>query len=127
VSRIFKIYVVKKLSFDRGILMALEVNSSNFEQEVTKSSIPVVVDVYATWCGPCKQMMPIYDELAKELEGKVKLVKLNIDEDRDLAVQYNVSSIPTFVFVKDGKMVAKETGAMSKEDLKKKIEAHFVS
>lgn len=108
-----------------GTIMALEINSSNFEHEVKKSSIPVVIDVYATWCGPCKQMGPIFEELSKDLEGKVKFVKLNIDEDRDLAVQFNVSSIPSFIFMKSGDMVAKETGAMSKEDLKKKIQAHL--
>ena len=105
--------------------MALEITSSNFEQEVEKSSIPVVIDVYAMWCGPCKQMTPIFEELSKELEGKVKFVKLNIDDDRDLAVQFNVSSIPSFIFMKAGEMIAKETGAMSKEDLKKKIQAHL--
>jgi thioredoxin 1 len=107
--------------------MALIVNSANFDQEVVKSTIPVVIDVFATWCGPCKQMGPVFEELAKEVEGKYKLVKLNIDEDRDVAIQYNISSIPTFVFVKDGKMVGKETGSMSKETLKNKIQSHFGS
>ena len=80
--------------------MALIVTSENFEQEVLKSDIPVVIDVYATWCGPCQQVAPIFDELAKELEGKFKLVKINIDDERDIAINYNVSSIPTFLFIK---------------------------
>lgn len=103
--------------------MAHIVNSGNFEQEVIKSTQPVVVDVYAPWCGPCRQMAPLFEELSKELEGTVKLVSLNIDEERDLAIQYNVSSIPTFIFFKEGKVVGKETGFMSKDALKKKIDA----
>lgn len=107
--------------------MALMITSENFDQEVIKSTTPVVIDVFATWCGPCKQMAPIYDELAKEVAGTYKLVKLNIDEERDVAIQYNISSIPTFIFLKDGKMVGKETGSMSKETLKNKIQSHFGS
>lgn len=102
--------------------MATIVGAANFDQEVLKSGIPVVVDVYASWCGPCRQMMPLFEELAKELAGIYNLVKLNIDEERDLAIQYNVSSIPTLLFFKDGKMVAKETGYMGKDVLKGKIE-----
>ncbi len=105
--------------------MAESVNAANFEQEVLKSTIPVVVDVWATWCGPCRQMAPIYEELSKELEGTVKLVSLNIDEERDLAIQHNVSSIPTFIFFKDGKVVGKETGFMNKDVLKGKIDTHL--
>lgn len=101
--------------------MALTITSENFEQEVLKSEIPVVIDVFAAWCGPCQQVAPIFDELAKELEGKYKLVKINIDEERDLAIKYNVSSIPTFIFVKDGEVVGKEMGYIGKEDLKNKI------
>jgi len=103
--------------------MAQTVTTQIFEQEVLKSKLPVVVDVFATWCGPCRTMLPFFDELATELESKYKFVKLNIDEERDLAVQYRVSSIPTFLFFKDGKIVGKETGAMSKEALSSKIES----
>ncbi len=102
--------------------MAEIVNSGNFEQEVIKSALPVVVDVYAPWCGPCRQMAPLFEELSKELEGTVKLVSLNIDEERELAIQYNVSSIPTFIFFKNGKVVGKETGFMNKDALKDKID-----
>jgi len=104
--------------------MALIVTSQNFDQEVMKSAQPVVVDVFATWCGPCKMMLPIFEELSKEM-ANFKFVKLNIDEERDLAIQYNISSIPTFLFVKDGKLVAKETGYMNKDALKIKIESHL--
>lgn len=99
-----------------------QITSENFEQEVLQSEIPVVIDVYATWCGPCQQMAPIFEELAKELAGKYKLVKINIDEERDLAIKYNVSSIPTFIFIKGGEVIGKEMGYMNKEDLKAKIE-----
>lgn len=103
--------------------MAIIVSSKNFDQEVKSSPLPVIVDVFATWCGPCRQMAPIFDELAKELSNKYKFAKLNIDEDRDIAIQYNISSIPTFLFIKEGKVVGKETGYLSKDALKKKIES----
>ena len=102
--------------------MAEMITSENFEKEVMESDIPVVIDVFATWCGPCQQVAPLFDELAKELAAKYKLMKVNIDEERDLAIKYNVSSIPTFIFIKGGEVVGKETGYMSKEDLKAKIE-----
>ena len=105
--------------------MATKITSENFEQEVIKSSLPVVIDVFATWCGPCVQMTPIFDELSKELAEKYKLVKINIDEERDLAIKYNVSSIPTFLFIKDGEVVGREMGYMTKDNLKAKIEATF--
>jgi len=105
--------------------MAIDITSENFDQEIVKSDKPVIIDVFATWCGPCKQMAPLFEELSKELADKYKFVKINIDEERDLVTQYNVSSIPTFVFIKDGKLVAKETGAMSKAGLKEKLESHL--
>ncbi len=105
--------------------MALIITSQNFEQEVKKSTLPVVVDVFATWCGPCKMMAPLFEDLSKELADKYKLVKVNIDEERDIAIQYNVSSIPTFLFIKGGALVGKEMGYMSKEALIKKIESYF--
>jgi thioredoxin 1 len=105
--------------------MAIAVNSSNFDKEVKQSPLPVVIDIYATWCGPCKMMGPVFDELSKELEDKYKFVKINIDEERDLAIQYSVSSIPTFLFMKNGNLVAKETGYMSKDALRAKIDHHL--
>lgn len=101
--------------------MPIPLTKENYEQEVVKSSMPIVLDVYATWCGPCLQMMPIVEELAKEQGSKYKFLKLNVDESRELAIQYGVTSIPTFVFIKDGNVVGKETGYMSKEDLLAKI------
>jgi thioredoxin 1 len=105
--------------------MAIAVNASNFDQEVKQSTLPVVIDVYATWCGPCKMMGPVFEELSKELGDKYKFVKINIDEDRDTAIQYSVSSIPTFLFIKNGNLVAKESGYMSKDALRAKVEQHL--
>jgi len=101
--------------------MALVVTTQNFEEEVLQSKLPVLIDVFATWCSPCQQVAPLFDELAKELEENYKLCKINIDEERDLAIKYNVSSIPTFLFFKDGEVVGKETGYMTKDMLKNKI------
>jgi len=105
--------------------MAVTVTKANFDQEVVQSKQPAVVDVYATWCGPCKMMAPLFEELSKELGDKYKFAKINIDEEREVAIQYNVSSIPTLLFFKDGKVVAKETGYMGKDALKAKIESHL--
>ncbi|MFH1831247.1 MAG: thioredoxin [bacterium] len=105
--------------------MAILITPENFEQEIMQSALPVVIDVFAPWCGPCQQMGPIFDELAKELSETCKLTKLNIDNNRELAIQYNVSSIPTFIFIKNGKVIAKESGSMNKEMLKAKIAAHL--
>lgn len=99
--------------------------SQNFDAEVIKSSKPVIVDVYATWCGPCKMMGPVFEGLAKELSSKYVFGKLNIDEERDIAVKYNISSIPAFLFIKNGEVVGKETGYMSKETLESKIKNYF--
>lgn len=101
--------------------MPKTVTKENFEQEVKKSEKPVIVDVFAEWCGPCQQMTPIVEELEKEHGNKYKFVKVNVDESREIAVEFGVSSIPTFVFFKDGKIKGKETGYMSKDDLVDKI------
>jgi thioredoxin 1 len=105
--------------------MALIINAKNIEAEVMQSTLPVVIDVYAPWCGPCRMMMPLFDELSQELSAQYKLCKINIDEERDLAIKFNVSSIPTFLFFKNGTLVAKETGGMNKDGLLKKIEGHL--
>ncbi len=103
--------------------MTIAITQENFDAEITKATMPIVLDVYATWCGPCQQMMPIIEELEKELGSKYKFAKLNIDEAREISIQYGVTSVPTFVFIKDGEIKGKETGYMSKEVLKEKIEA----
>jgi thioredoxin 1 len=102
--------------------MPVSITKENFEQEIVKSKLPVVVDVYATWCGPCQYMTPVIAELEKELGSKYKFVKINVDEARDLSIQYGVTSVPTFLFIKDNQIKGKVTGAMSKQDLLKKIQ-----
>lgn len=103
--------------------MAVAITQENFDAEITNETKPIILDVYATWCGPCQQMMPILEELEKELGDKYKFVKLNVDEAREISIKYGVTSVPTFVFIKDGEVKGKETGYMSKEVLKEKIEA----
>ncbi len=105
--------------------MAVHITQENLETEVKKSDKPVIIDVYATWCGPCQQMMPIFEELEKELGDKYKFVKLNVDDARELSIKYGVSSVPTFVFIKDNEVKGKETGYMTKEQLKAKIEEYL--
>ncbi len=106
----------------KGFYMITNVTKDNFTSEIEQSTQSVVVDVYASWCGPCQQMMPVFEEIAKELSSKYKFAKLNIDENREIATKFNVSSVPTFLFVKNGKLVGKEMGYMNKDILKQKIE-----
>ncbi len=97
-------------------------HNDNFQEEVLKSELPVLVDFYADWCGPCKMMAPLVHQLAEEYDGKVKIGKVNVDQNTELAQTYRVMSIPTFVFFKDGQVVATAVGGMSKNDLAHKIE-----
>lgn len=94
----------------------------NFSDEVLKSDKPVVVDFWAPWCTPCRIVGPIVDELAKEFEGKVKVGKLNVDENQQVSGQFNVMSIPTILFFKNGQPVESVVGAQSKEVIKQKME-----
>ena len=101
----------------------LEVSADTFEQEVLKSEIPVLVDLWAPWCGPCRAITPLVEEIAGEYEGKVKVVKLNIDESPTIAAQYQVMSIPTLLFFKDGNVDAQVIGLVGKDKIAKKVEA----
>lgn len=103
--------------------MAFKFTDNNFDKEALQSDIPVLVDFYADWCGPCKMMSPIIDQLAQEYEGKVKIGKINTDENRATSASYNVMSIPTLVFIKDGKVVDTAVGALPKATLEAKIKA----
>lgn len=103
--------------------MAHDITDAEFEAEVLKSPIPVLVDFWAPWCGPCRSMSPILEELEKEYEGKVKIVKINVDENTEVPAQHNVSSIPTFVLFKDGKVANQFVGAKTKQDMKSELDA----
>ena len=94
--------------------MAISVSDKNFESEVLKSAEPVIVDFWAEWCGPCKAMGPLVDELAKELNGKAKVVKVNIDDSPEAPTKYGVRGIPTFMVFKGGQVVDTRVGGMSK-------------
>ena len=87
---------------------------NNFEEEVLKSAIPVLVDFWASWCGPCKMLAPTIAEIAKEYEGKVKVCKLNIDDDSSIAIKYGIVSIPTVVLFKNGEVADKSVGFVPK-------------
>ena len=102
--------------------MAIEINDSNFKSEVTDSAMPVLVDFWAPWCGPCRMIAPILEELAKEYDGKVKVVKINVDDSPNTASEYGVRSIPTLILFKDGKVFEQTVGAQSKENLKQLVD-----
>ena len=97
--------------------MEIVLTKENFEEEVLKSEIPVLVDFWATWCGPCKAMAPILEEIASENAGKLKVAKLDVDSQSAIAQQYGVMSMPTFMIFKGGKRVAQVIGAMPKSQL----------
>lgn len=97
--------------------MELKISSENFEKEVLNSNQPVLVDFYADWCGPCKMMAPTIEKLAEELQGKAKVGKINVDENQDLAMKYNIMSIPTIIIFKDGKESKRLVGVRDKNEL----------
>ena len=101
--------------------MITAITESNFEEEIKNSSKPVVLDVYAIWCGPCKQMGPIFEELDKEYGSVYSFAKLNVDEAREISIKLNVTSVPTFIFMKNNEVKGRVVGALSKEDLYEKI------
>lgn len=102
---------------------AVAVNTGNFEEEVLKSSVPVLVDFWAVWCGPCKMIAPHVDAVAEDYSGRAKVYKLNIDEEREITEKYNIMSIPTLLFFKDGKVVDQVVGAVQKHTIAGKLDA----
>lgn len=105
--------------------MAISITQENFETVVAKATKPVIIDVFATWCGPCQQMTPIFEELEQELGSKYVFAKLNVDEARDISIAYGVTTVPTFIFVQNNVVKGKETGFMDKEMLQEIIERVF--
>ena len=95
----------------------LKITRENFENEVMKSIIPVLIDFWAPWCGPCRMMGPIIEQLAEEYEGKAKVGKVNVDEEGELSQAFGVMSIPTIVLIKDGKVVKQAVGARPKTEV----------
>src|SRR3990172_1092222 len=100
----------------------LELNSSTFTSEVIQSDIPVMVDFWAAWCGPCRMIAPIVEELAGDYEGKIKIAKLDVDANQDIAMNYKIMSIPNVLFFKGGKVVDQIIGAVPKKHFLEKIE-----
>jgi thioredoxin 1 len=115
--------VSKPATTDQKLVSA--VTSDIWENEVLESSVPVVVDFYANWCGPCRFVAPAIAALASEYDGKIKFVKLDVDKSEDIADQYNVQSIPTIIIFKSGKKVGSVIGAKSKAELVRFIQKHL--
>ena len=101
----------------------ITLNESNFDREVTQSDKPVIVDFWAEWCGPCKMIAPLLDEVAREKAGVVKVAKVNVDENQSLSFKYNIRAIPALLFFKNGQVRDQVTGVTSKKDLLNRIEA----
>jgi len=101
--------------------MVLELNENNFEKEVLKSTLPVIVDFWASWCGPCQMMAPVFEDVSKEFAGKIKFAKLSTEDYSDLAANHDITGIPCLIIFKNGKEAKRIVGYQPKEALKNKI------
>jgi thioredoxin 1 len=101
----------------------IKLDESNFDREVTQGDKPVIVDFWAEWCGPCKMIAPLLDEVAREKAGAVKVAKVNVDENQSLSLKYNIRAIPALLFFKNGQLRDQVTGVTSKKDLLNRIDA----
>lgn len=106
-------------------MSTLHFTDSNFKKEVLESDLPVLVDFWAPWCGPCKTIAPLVEEFAKEYAGKMKIGKVDVDNNSKIPTQYGIMSIPTIVFFKNGKVMNQFMGAVSRHELKRKIEENL--
>jgi len=100
----------------------VQVTDADFDEKVLKNSLPVVVDFWAEWCGPCRMVAPILDQLAEEIDQKAVVAKMNVDENKQTPTQFNINAIPTMIFFKNGKEIARVVGAGSKDEIKAKID-----
>ncbi len=105
-------------------MVTIEITDANFQQEVMKSETPVLVDFWAAWCGPCKMIGPVVEEIAKEYEGKLKVGKVNVDNNPEISMQFGIRSIPTLMVFKGGKVVEQIIGAVPKKNLMEKVLPH---
>lgn len=110
---------------DKNMGNVIDINDENFEQEVVKSSVPVVVDFWATWCGPCRKLGPVVEEISQTYEGRVKFVKVNVEECLNTAKTYSISGLPSLLIFKDGEAVERMAGLMPKSTIISNIEKHI--
>ena len=119
------IFYLIEMNRKEAEMTVAHVTDKNFEAEVLKSNLPVLVDFWAEWCGPCRMISPIVEEIAKDLKGKLKVAKVNVDESQELAAKFNIMSIPTLLVFKNGEVVDQIIGAMPKAQLLAKIQPNL--
>ena len=102
-------------------MLVIELNKENFEKEVNNSQMPVLIDFWASWCGPCRMMSPVIDKIAEEMGDKLKVCKVNVDENHELAEKYEIMTIPAFIVIKNGAEAGRTIGVQPKEDILKLI------